>query len=763
MASRLMLRYKSQGFEQVYVSSLQDWKNLVSCDAKQLVVIDDMFGPTFLDSFRLNEWLSYLENIEKIVTERKGKLLVVCTSRKYIFEEVRSKISKFGLFTDLKLLDLTSRLLKLTTSEKENIFEKYAVEYGVEGFNKHEIGQLDPPHGFPHCVVLFCTDSILRQQNGILFFKNPVKCIQSEIRTFKETDPYKYLVLLLAVLSTIELRRSALETFCYEPTKTVEKIFRAAGVLLPTALPGIQNALDFLNGTYLDMGPDDCYHFSHEALAENVAAVLIDSNPVLSIEVVDFKYLLQHVSGEIPLNLTVRSYKSDVILRDSMLAPIVKRLTRELILGNLYTVSLCQLWCHKKFVNEWIIYIVTELDVEIDKVFNFQNENFNLLLFLTQFHREDAVMAILSNRIIRDRIRQWPKLLQAGLEHAFDSNCSAGLVRVFSTTCSEVFQTKLEGSRLLMSALENSNAEYAKELIKETKINPHFKNQYDRGFIYMLVRFQQNDGTFENLFELLTALGVPVNSKDILDESPLDFCIQKMHQDKKNKSAFVRLVLLVMAEKSICSNDMGSEVRKKLDIDPRNSPYFMLLRDLSGAPAVRHECFQQEWSRHGYVSTARPLRDLLFQMTFDEDYKNIFFCYPKETLVMSWAVLPDSFYFESWGIGIFHLIYDLSADDKEHNLCPVDPNHDPIYSYSFLKKYMYNKTELQKFSSALRQREKTVDLNDILCPGKPPISRHVISKSLEELNFHFDVIFEMHTMERTVTNILLIWARVYDL
>lgn len=336
-----MSQYRNEGFEPLFITSVQDWKTLISCDkVKQFVVIDDMFGNTCLDRMKLNEWVSYLGIMEKIVAERKGNLIVACTSRKYIFEDVKSSLAQIGSFNKITVLDLTSQSLKLTRKEKEKIFEKYAVEYQVDDY-------------YPHCVAMFCTNIFLHKA-GLSFFKNPTECIRREIHNFRENDRAKYIVLLIKMLNKNKLNVHAIEQICYDSSEATRKLFNAAGMSLDTCQPDICHALESLNNTYLKQDSDGFYHFTHESILENVAQVFIFTNPILAIEMIDLRFLfVQHEKGENVLKFSDLGEKESVPVREGILQPLVRRMTSELGQGNMFNVILCDVWCDHNFVNKW--------------------------------------------------------------------------------------------------------------------------------------------------------------------------------------------------------------------------------------------------------------------------------------------------------------------------------------------------------------------------------------------------------------------------
>ena len=529
MAAHLMSQYRHKGFEPVFITSVQDWKNLITGGKpKQFVVIDDMFGTTCLDRVKLKEWEAYLGIMEKLVSKRKGNLLVVSTSRKYIFEDAKTSLAKFELFRNFKLLDLTSDSWKLTIKEKEEIFEKYAVKYKIEDYSRQDVGQLDTPHGYPHCVAMFCTNIFFRKA-GLTFFKNPAQCIQKEVHNFRVNDRIKYLVLLLGLKT--ELKVHAIETLCYEPTETTKHLFKAAGVSVDTALPDICIALDSLTNTYLRKGIDGCFYFTHESLLENVAAVFMSVNPILAIKTVDFRLLfMKRYTGTSVLSFNEHTSDHSVSAHEEVLKQMIRRITTELFQRHVFHVIMCDVWNDQKFVNHWVKYVSTMKADKLVELFCPKTNVFgNLFTTFIQLNKGYVVKTVLDNRILCGKLALL-HLLQECLEVGCSENCSSDLVKAI-VTHPVASPKKLNGSKLLMEALEKSNFICAKLLIENTVIDQKYVDNFERGYLHRLVRTQvklKDIDIFETILKALLNLCDDINTKDCLGESPMDFCINNV-------------------------------------------------------------------------------------------------------------------------------------------------------------------------------------------------------------------------------------------
>lgn len=171
------------------------------------------------------------------------------------------------------------------------IFSRFAVEYNVQG-DFRDVAMVDPPHGFPHCVELFCKNAFLRQSGIKAFFRNPVECVRHEIRNFIQYDPYKFVVLLLLLLNNNQLDGYFFENLVDSPTQEQEQILTIAGISSKKSSPMIFKALNSLKIIYLKQNPDGAYCFTHESLIENVALEFISLRPYRAFQLIDFKYIL---------------------------------------------------------------------------------------------------------------------------------------------------------------------------------------------------------------------------------------------------------------------------------------------------------------------------------------------------------------------------------------------------------------------------------------------------------------------------------------
>ena len=362
MAAHLLLQYKDKGYESVVVLNPQDWKVLVEGikGKRQYVMIDDMFGGLSVDEIKVKEWLTMIDFMQRVVKERAGQLIVVSTSRKYTFMDIKSRL-EFACFSNTSVLDLTAPEHDLSFDEKKMILLKYAEEYNIPAdivsddiFYPVNADNLDSPHGFPHCVEMYCSDKFLRKQ-GEEFFENPMQFISQEISYFMEYDKLKYFLLLYIFFENDLLDIIKVETdLLSNCPKSINQIIKIAGLAAPPTYSEFQKALKSLLMTYIAEYDDGLYHFAHDSIEENVAYVCMKNNPLFSIENLDLFYITSYTRS--------CGYKSESVKPVCVFPPIytsklVERMVKEILKGKATQVAFFDAWEDQSFIEKWIDYL----------------------------------------------------------------------------------------------------------------------------------------------------------------------------------------------------------------------------------------------------------------------------------------------------------------------------------------------------------------------------------------------------------------------
>ena len=506
-AVHLLLHYKRIGYQPLFVSSVRQWEALVSSKPgeKQFVVIDDMFGSIYLDDRKVDEWLTEFEKMEKLLAGRKGDILVVCTSRRHIFTDAKSKLYKCSRFRRTSILDMTDKEYKLSGEERSDILRKYADRFSIkiEKAMVDQIKDTDSPHGFPHCVEMFFTNAFLRK-SGVSFFINPEEAVQKELYNFMYNDPMKFLVLVLVLYKQNRIHQRHFVEMIERPDEEVENLFKFTGIPLSTAYTGIMKAISALTNTYLTLTTDGYYNFTHESLKENVSKVYINLNPRHASRMLKFEEILTHVNTP-TVGETLHNHD------------LAERITIELLKGNVDSVSCCASWCDQAFVDEWIQFITMPCKAScslscltktlLEKIFYFDNpshqydmlyhyghvsrrctlpfddKRYSLGVFpktflscLLEKRANQAVLAILNNKSIQKslgRDKKWIANLESLLKVACTTTRDIDVIKAIIAAGGETSDRKkrLNCPYSLIYAIKAVDAECAQYIAENTEIS----------------------------------------------------------------------------------------------------------------------------------------------------------------------------------------------------------------------------------------------------------------------------------------------------
>ena len=533
-AAHLLLKYRDKGFEPILATSPKDWKMLISKHSgKQIFVIDDIFGSLCVEDRKVEDWLPEMEHMEKIVKERKGKLCVVCTSRKYIYKDVESKVAKFSCFQKISTIDMTDKMYQLTGVEKVAMLKKYAEEYDIDIKDIiNVIDYADPPHGFPHCVEMYCTNAFLRK-NGIAFFKNPAKCVQRELLNFRDNCGIKFLSLVLVLVNNNKLNASYIDTLQDNATDDEKKLFKATGVPLETGSPGIRKALYGLTNTYLKRDTNGSYSFTHHSLCENVAIMYIRTNATHAIQLLDFQHIMCFINIQEDFTNNVNAGYGIDAIEQLPLQHLARRISFEIQNRNVSTVCSCRIWKNQSFVNEWLKYVECQPFKIAEAIVCAQGETIGFFLSCLFDNKwKNAVQCLLASQILKLTLKESTKmrfhvhqvLSMAVLRLNFDE--FANLIKTLNSHEFERSGQKCDGSEALMTCLMFNIPEYALILIKETSICPGYRHYYN-GYFHSLVESKMRYEDFEKISGLLLHLGIDINDDGGSGRFPIFRCVSQ--------------------------------------------------------------------------------------------------------------------------------------------------------------------------------------------------------------------------------------------
>ena len=531
-AAHLLLKYRDKGFEPIFATFPRDWKMLISKHSgKQIVVIDDMFGSMCVEDRKVEDWLPEMEHMEKIVKERKGKLCVVCTSRKYIYKDVEPKVAKFSCFQKISTIDMTDKMYQLTGVEKVAMLKKYAEEYDIDIKDIiNGIYHADPPHGFPHCVKMYCTNEFL-MKNGIAFFKNPAKYVQRELLNFRDNSGITFLSLVLVLFNNNNLNASYIDTLQDNATDDEKKLFKATGVPLETGSPGIRKALYGLTNTYLKRDTNGSYSFTHHSLCENVAIMYIRTNATHAIQLLDFQHIMCFINIQEDFTNNVNAGYGIDAIEQLPLQHLARRISFEIQNGNVSTVCSCRIWRNQSFVNQWLKYVECQ-PFKIAEAIVCAQEKWNKVFLACLIDNEwkNAVQGLLASQILKLTLKESTKmrfhvhevLSMAVRRLNFDE--FAHLIKTLNSHEFERSGQICDGSAALMTCLGFNTPEYALILIKETSICPGY-SRFSYGYFDSLVKSNMRFEDFKKISGLLLHLGININDDDYRGRSPIFSCV----------------------------------------------------------------------------------------------------------------------------------------------------------------------------------------------------------------------------------------------
>ena len=518
--------------------------------------------------------------MSSIVEQRKGNLLVICTSRRYIFKDIETALGKFPCFSKHAIVDMTDEQHKLSGDEKVSIFKKYAEAYKIETrlirpelyISDKEayiirttdqlellIRDVDPPHGFPHCVELYCGNLFLRKE-GITFFRNPIQYVHREICNFRDNARVNFLVLMLVLHKGENMGLDVLDRLTENTTDDDKKFFQTAGLSLETAIPDIHRALTSLTNTYLKQNNDDSYSFSHHSLRETVADICITANPSHAIRALEFQHFVAFT------RIQKEAAKGTVSKRSLPFEPLAKRMITEIKDGRISAVCDCEVWSDQTFVIKFVKSIENEpLDFLEELLCSKRTatritESNSFLASLIQRKRYIAAKTLLENKSIGKTLQNsdlWMKCLQAGLETACYANIPniTIITALVSIRCGENMQM-LDGSKLLSYLLQQwtsqvlSKAEVAIALLDHTHINPQYGQPDTMSqYFHALVKSRIDLPQFEVLCKKLLQAGVDINQTDRDDVPAVFKCLTRF----ENKG-FDRL---------LCMVNYGADIHKR--------------------------------------------------------------------------------------------------------------------------------------------------------------------------------------------------------
>ena len=573
MAVHLMFHYKSLGYEPVYVKTPEDWKQNVygirskGKTAKQFVVVDDAFGTTSVDERNVSEWLAILEMIEMNVDDRDGSLLVVFTNRRYVYYDVVSKLGKFKKFRKSSIVDLTERRWTLSEQEKCSIFENMCRNNNVENtYNITDFEYIEPPYGYPSLVESFCGNAFYRT-NGLSFFQNPIKLVSSQIANFKENDRTKYCILLFLLFKNNRLEQRYLQNQKHNLTDEDKVIIHNAGISNELACTDIKRSINGLLNNFIGENNDGSLRFANRCVMNAVAFMYIQDHTMHAIEELDFEHLVEFT---IYPGSKCNSRENKIELPENCVDALVKRITKEILRGNIFAACRHQAWCNKTFVSRWLTYVVNcfsskdntgrscanSLALPVELVTMISD---TLLEPLIVMKRKLAVLALLQNDTMLNNMKHASSLdniLSYALQLACSSSGNEEIVRTLLSKGANGTSCDSHGRILLMLALQDvQESTYARLLLKEKQLIPKHKDENGKGYFHYLVNSGASEESFREFCGLLLSVGEDINEEDKYVQSPLFQCVENAESLNSEDLGFGRFKILIEKGADAMSKD----------------------------------------------------------------------------------------------------------------------------------------------------------------------------------------------------------------
>ena len=344
----IALKYRKEGWIVKPVYKFQDihdaCKSMNLKSSKCMFVFNNPIGRESFDEVLYDDWLRHRETLNIFIVY--GKLFMSC--RKSILLDKRVG----GFFKDkLKQIDINDSHCKLTTEEKEKMFQKHLSD-------KKEAKELfakicDTEIYFPLLCKLY-KGKLERNENVSNDLHEPVEVLKDEIESYKNKDKEKYCALVCLILSNNEL--------CINDLKGNNELFSLCLQLceLPThtSTDSIRNKLDSLEGFFVKtIGKK--YSFYNDFIMEVTTHVFGSEHPRDTIKFADLSFLRKRIKIE-------NSQSDDfltIVVNEDNIVHLVDRFFEEMFGSRFIEVVLNPCLRHEHVING----IKNRLECLVDK------------------------------------------------------------------------------------------------------------------------------------------------------------------------------------------------------------------------------------------------------------------------------------------------------------------------------------------------------------------------------------------------------------
>uniref|UniRef100_A0A8W8NNY9 Novel STAND NTPase 3 domain-containing protein n=1 Tax=Magallana gigas TaxID=29159 RepID=A0A8W8NNY9_MAGGI len=289
IVQHIALKYRSQGWTVKPVDAAKDTIEVLSkhtLEKRTIVVLNDPIGKETLDQLEYSSWKKQEENLQACLT--KVKLLVSC--RIYILNDNRVK----GILkSKSNIIDISSKQLQLSKTEKKNIWQVYASNENVSKDELEKIVQSEAY--FPLLCKLYFANKI-KMKDRLKFFTEPIEVFEEEIRDFRTLCKERYCSLVLLVLFNNEL---CIEDMLEGETsrKKYKNALKLCDMKKNTAPHTISDTLKTLQGFFVKKIGDN-FQFYHDFVMEVTTYVFGTDYPNDTIQYADIGFLRKRVRIE---------------------------------------------------------------------------------------------------------------------------------------------------------------------------------------------------------------------------------------------------------------------------------------------------------------------------------------------------------------------------------------------------------------------------------------------------------------------------------
>lgn len=350
----IALRHRSQGWVVKLVNGVEEISKsyqLVLQD-KTMFVLNDPIGKMSLDDIAYNSWEKHEETLK--VCLNKVKLLISC--RKYILSDVRVR----GIFKNKSnIVDINDVDLKLTNDEKQRLWNIHSKNKILSKEEYDEIFKTE--EYFPLLCKLYFENEMHEHDGLFKFFGEPVKVVEEEIRSFRESCKKKYCALVLLALSNNNLIVTDLRA---NNNSNFKLALELCGMQEDTSPYVIGDTLETLNGFFVKK-IGDAYQFYHDFVMEVTTLVFGQDFPTIAIKYADISFLRKRVKSR---RGVTKHDPFTIYLSDKHTEDLGKRLFTDLLGEHFLDVVL-----HPCLKNEIMITVLI-------KQLNIHPENLRLLL-----------------------------------------------------------------------------------------------------------------------------------------------------------------------------------------------------------------------------------------------------------------------------------------------------------------------------------------------------------------------------------------------